>query len=62
MKTELKKVIIDFIFENEKEFQITNTTIEKFRPYIYDSDGHYLIGGGDVSIFIQEAIKLLLNR
>ena len=40
---ELKKAIIDFIFEKEK-FQLHNATIEKFRLYIYDSNGNYLIG------------------
>lgn len=59
MKKELKKAIIDFIFEKEKEFQLQNATIEKFRPYIYDSNGNYLIGGEDVANFISKAIKLL---
>jgi hypothetical protein len=59
MKKELKKAIIDFIFEKEKEFQLHNATIEKFRPYIYDSNGNYLIGGEDVANFISKAIKLL---
>lgn len=59
MKKELKKAIIDFIFEKEKEFQLHNATIEKFRPYIYDSNGNYLIGGEEVSIFISKAVKLL---
>ena len=59
MKKELKKAIIDFIFEKEKEFQLHNATIEKFRPYIYDATGNYLIGGEDVANFISKAIKLL---
>ena len=59
MKKELKKAIIDFIFEKEKEFQLHNSTIEKFRPYIYDANGNYLIGGEDVANFISKAIKLL---
>ena len=59
MKKELKKAIIDFIFDNEKEFQLHNATIEKFRPYIYDANGNYLIGGEDVANFISKAIKLL---
>ena len=59
MKKELKKAIIDFIFEKEKEFQLHNATIEKFRPYIYDANGNYLIGGEDVANFISKAIKLL---
>ena len=59
MKKELKKAIIDFISEKEKEFQLHNATIEKFRPYIYDSNGNYLIGGEDVANFISKAIKIL---
>jgi hypothetical protein len=59
MKNELKKAIIDFIFENEKEFQLPNKTMEKFRAYIYDSSGSYLIGGNEVRDFILNAIKLI---
>lgn len=59
MKTELKKAIVNFIFDNEKEFQLHNATTNKFRPYIYDDKGEYLIGGQDVSEFIDKAIKLL---
>ncbi len=59
MKKELKQAIINFIFDNEKEFSITNATIAKFRPYIYDNTGDYLIGGEEVSEFISKAIKLL---
>lgn len=62
MKTELKQAITNFIFENEKEFQINNATIDKFRAYIYDSDGNYLIGGGDVANFIHDIINLLKNK
>lgn len=61
MKKELKLAIINFIFENEKAFQIVNTTIDKFRPYIYDDKGEYLIGGEDVRLFIKEAIRLLID-
>jgi len=61
MRTELKKAIIDFIFENEKQFQINNAVTEKFRAYIYDADGNFLIGGKDVSEFIDKAIKLILR-
>ena len=59
MKTELKKAIVNFIFENLNNFQINNATTHKFRPYIYDSNGEYLIGGEEVSNFIIEAINLL---
>jgi hypothetical protein len=61
MRTELKRAITDFIFEHENEFQLTNTTTEKFRAYIYNSEGNYLIGGKDVSHFIKYAIGLLIN-
>jgi len=59
MKTELKKAILNRIFENENEFQLTNNTIDKFRAYIYDERGDYLIGGADVVEFIKNAIKLI---
>ena len=59
MNKELKKAIIIFILENEKEFQVVNVTSEKFRPYIYDSTGGYLIGGKEVHQFIRDAVKLL---
>jgi len=59
MKTELKKAIVNFIFDNEKEFQIHNSTKEKFRLYIYDEKGDYLIGGAEVASFIGKAINLL---
>lgn len=61
MRKELKKAIIDYIFENKKEFQLTNSVKTKFRAYIYDADGNYLIGGEEVSEFIREAIKLIEN-
>ena len=61
MRKELKKAIIDYIFENEKEFQLTNSVRTKFRAYIYDGEGNYLIGGKEVSEFIREAIKIIEN-
>jgi hypothetical protein len=61
MNPELKKAILNFVLENDKEFQINNMTIDKFRPYTYCSEGDYLIGGQDVSKFIENAIKLLKN-
>jgi hypothetical protein len=61
MRKELKKAIIDYIFENEKEFQLTNSVTTKFRAYIYDADGNYLIGGKEVVEFIRETIKLIEN-
>lgn len=61
MRKELKKAIIDYIFENEKEFQLTNSVTAKFRAYIYDADGNYLIGGKEVVEFIREAEKLIIG-
>ena len=61
MKPQLKKAIIDFIFEREKDFQINNAVIQKFKPYIYDPDGNFLIGGDEVYEFIKDAIKLILR-
>jgi hypothetical protein len=61
MKKELKQAIVNFIFEHDKEFQINNATTQKFRPYIYDADGEYLIGGKEVSEFITEVIKLIIH-
>jgi len=59
MITELKKEIIDFMFENKNEFQLVNATHEKFRQYIYKPDGNYCIGGNGVSEFISKADKLI---
>jgi len=59
MRKELKQAILNYIIENEKEFQIINSTVEHFRAYIYDKSGHYLIGGEDVHKFICDAVKLL---
>jgi hypothetical protein len=62
MKKELKQAIVNFIFDNEKEFQLTNRTSEKFRAYIYDSAGEYLIGGKEVLEFIRDAEKLITQN
>lgn len=59
MKNELKKVIINFILDNQTEFQLYTATKQRFREYIYNSKGEYLIGGDDVSTFIDEAIILI---
>lgn len=63
MKQKLKKAIIDFIFENEKEFNLLNKTNKHFYHYIYTPNGEeYLIGGEDVSDFIEYAIDLITNN
>jgi hypothetical protein len=59
MRKELKQAIINYIFDNSKEYQLHNSTAQKFRNYIFDNDGEYLIGGEDVLKFIGDAIKLL---
>lgn len=59
MNKQLKQAIINFIFENEKVFQLQNITIGNFKEYIYNSQGNYLIGGQDVAEFIGKAVKLL---
>jgi len=62
MNNELKQAIISYIFKNINDFQIINSTIEEFRNYIYDKKGEYLIGGGDIANFIEEANNLIRNR
>jgi hypothetical protein len=59
MNTELKKAIVNFMFDNSKDFQLINNTTQEFRPYIYDSRGNYLIGGKNVANFIKETEKLI---
>lgn len=61
MEQELKQAIINKIFENINEFQLTNYIKNDFNNYIYDEKGEYLIGGEKVSEFINEAIKLIIN-
>lgn len=61
MVKELKKAIIESIFEDQNEFQIVNYIKEKFRQYIYDDKGEYLIGGEKVVEFINEATALIIN-
>ena len=62
MKKQLKQAIVNFIFENEKSFNLTNLTVDTFREYIYSKDGSYLIGGEDVSAFIKDAEKLITGN
>jgi hypothetical protein len=61
MRKELKQAIVNFIFENDKEFQLLNRTKEVFREYIYNSKGNYLIGGEDVALFIEQSINLIVK-
>lgn len=56
---ELKKAIIDWLFDNKNAWHRTSACREYFRPYIYNADGNFLIGGEEVSDFITEADKLI---
>ena len=59
MRKELKKAIIDYMFENLNHHQLVNSTTTHFRQYIYTEKGDYCIGGKDVSDFIDAVEKLL---
>lgn len=59
---ELKKAIIEWLLENPNEWQRVNSCVEKFRAYIYDSTGNFLIGGENVHNFIVEADKLIYSK
>lgn len=56
---ELKKTIIDWLFDNYNVWQRVNACHDAFRQYIYDSEGNYIIGGKDVSDFISRIDKAL---
>jgi hypothetical protein len=59
MNIELKKAIINSIFENIKIWNLVKNTVEEFRPYIYNDKGSYLIGGEQVYNFIKESVNLI---
>lgn len=59
MNIQLKKAIIDYIFENLTDYQLANNVTAKFRNYIYDNSGDYLIGGENVSDFIKKSIDII---
>ena len=56
---ELKKAIINWLFDNKSTWQRTSVCREYCRPYIYNADGNYLIGGEEISDFIIKADKLI---
>lgn len=62
MNKELKKTIINWLLENESEWQRINSCCDNFRGYIYDNNGNFLIGGEVISNFIREADKLLYAK
>lgn len=59
MNINLKRAIVDYIFNNYELFGLVNVTNDKFKAYIYDSNGEYLIGGKEVANFIQKVAKLV---
>lgn len=59
MKYALKHAIVMYIFDNVTEFQLNNAVTNEFHAYIYDDKGEYLIGGEEVSGFIDQAVKLI---
>ena len=59
MQYSLMQAIFSYLIDNRLEFNLHNATVKQFRPYIYDDQGGYLIGGEQVSQFISDAIKLI---
>ena len=59
MRKELKIAIINWLMDHEHEFCRLNSCREEFRPYIYGPDGKYLIGGEQVSTWIQNIDTVL---
>jgi len=59
MRTELKKAIIDWMFENKGLHQLVNGTHANFRQYVYTPEGDYCIGGKEVSEFVSMVDKLI---
>jgi len=47
--------------DNEKQFQLVNSTIEQFKQYIYLPDGNHCIGGKMVSDFITVIDQTVFN-
>ena len=61
MHKDLKKAILKWLLENEHNWQRLNACTKEFRNYIYDDEGNYLIGGEEVSNFIEEADDLIYD-
>ena len=61
MNLELKKAIVNYMFDNIKNFQLVSTTKEEFRQYIYTPKGQYCIGGEEVGNFIVNFYNIIKN-
>lgn len=59
MHKDLKKAIVNFMFDNSTEFQLLNVTKEKFRQYIFTPEGDFCFGGSEVIEFIRMTDKLI---
>jgi len=62
MNWTLKRVILDYIFDNKDVWGLTNHTVNEFRQYIYDDKGEFIIGGEQVYNFIKQAEKLVVAK
>ena len=59
INTELKKAIIDYIFEIKDTRNRHNNVIATFKRYIYDENWNYLIWWKEISDWIDEINKLI---
>ena len=59
MNQELKEAIITWLFNSPNEWQRVNACHDRFKRYIYDDAGNYLICGEEVSRFIEDADRLI---
>ena len=59
---ELRKAIAEYLIENTDSFQILCECMEHFRPYIFDNNGGYAIGGETVADFIRDCERVLAAR
>ena len=58
MHKDLKKAIVNYMFDNATEFQLVSATTTKFHQYIFEGTG-YAFGGEDVLEFIRMTEKLV---
>jgi len=59
MNKELKRAIVNYMFDNANEFQLVNSTVKNFSQYIYTPDGNFCFGGEEVSDFISSVYNLI---
>lgn len=62
MKKELKREILKWLLDNENRWQRVIECNKAFKLYIYNNEGNYLIGGEEVSNFIEEADRLIYKN